>query len=97
MGRWLDRNQYRQIHAKATRLEAKSIDTKHLSHCAYWKNFKVYFAFKPFKCMVASIDTKPVECDDINLMQTELANVKEFVDYLKEFNTNHVEGDIVNV
>lgn len=97
MDRWLDRNLYRRIHANAKKLGAKSVDTKHLSHCAYWKSFKVYFAFKPFKCMIASIDTNPIECDDIDLLQAELSNVKEFVNYLKEFNQNVVEGDHINV
>jgi hypothetical protein len=97
MNRWLDKNQYRQIHAKAKKLGANSVDTKHLSHCAYWKNFKVYFAFKPFKCMLASINTIPVECNDIALIQTELSNVQEFVDYLKKFNKNLVEGDMTSV
>jgi hypothetical protein len=94
MDRWLDRNLYRRIHAKAKKLGAQSVDTKHLSHCAYWNNFKVYFAFKPFKCTVASIDTKPVDCDDIALLLNELCDVKEFTSYLKEFNENVVEGNM---
>jgi hypothetical protein len=97
MDGWLDRNQYRRIHAKAKKLGANNVDTKHLSHCAYWKSFKVYFAFKPFKCMVAAIDTKPIDCDDINLLSSELDNVKEFANYLKELNKNLVEGDMMSV
>jgi hypothetical protein len=97
MSRWLDRNLYRRIHAKAKKLGANNVDTKHLSHCAYWNNFKVYFAFNPFTCMVAAIDTTPIECDDINLLQAELGNVKKFHEYLKEFNKNLVEGDITSV
>ena len=97
MDRWLEKHQYRQIHAKAKKLGAQNVDTRHLSHCAYWKNFKVYFAFRPFKCMVASIYTKPIECDDIDLLQVELGNVKEFAEYLKEFNKNIVEGNVTNV
>jgi hypothetical protein len=93
MDRWLDRNLYRIIHAKAKKLGAKSVDTKHLSHCAYWKNFKVYFAFKPFKCMVASIHTNAIDCENIELLKAELDNIKDFANYLKEFNENIVEGN----
>lgn len=97
MSEWLDRNLYRQICAKAKMLGAKSVDTKYLLYCAYWENFKVYFSFKPFKCRVAAIDTKPIDCDDIDLLVTELDNVKKFANYLTEFNKYVVEGESVNV
>lgn len=94
MDRWLDQNMYRRIRAKAKKLGAHNVDTQHLSHCAYWKNFKVYFVFKPFKCFVAAIDTRSIDCDDIDMLLTELGNVKEFVNYLKEFNRTVVEGSV---
>jgi hypothetical protein len=92
--KWLDRNSYRRIHANAKKLGANRVDTKHLSHCAYWKNFKVYFSFNPFRCMIAATHTNAIDCNEIDVLRSELDNVQKFASYLKEFNENVVEGNV---
>jgi hypothetical protein len=44
--------------------------------------------------MIAATHTNAIDCNEIDVLRSELDNVQKFASYLKEFNENVVEGNV---